>query len=204
MTDSYMATVAQNLAHLRILIPPQPKRNLASNSPNIPMTDDDVYLNSMIHWATIPDGQAGTRRTMETMAQMAREATQDPFFVQFARQFSSLGELESWMRNHFVYRDEHEEILRTPVFMLSDMGRTSGTRVVGLEGDCDDASTFLAAAAKAMGYRTRLVAIRYNKTNPDFEHVFTQAFDGGQWHMLDPTIDTDTVIQSIEDMIVTV
>lgn len=202
--DSYLRTVHRNLQHLRALRPPAPKPNLAESATGMPMTEDDVYLNQRIHWGSIPEGRPGTQQTMQTMARLAREATRDPVFVEFIRQFGTLNDLETWMREHFTYRDEHEELIRTPRFMLADMGRTSGTRIVGLEGDCDDAATFLSAAAKAMGYSARLVAIRYHRSNPDFEHVFAQALDQGQWVTLDPTVEVGTTIQSIEDMIVPV
>lgn len=198
--NPYMRTIATNLAHFRPLIPPQPKRNLASNSKALPKTDDDAYLSARIHWGAIPEGRAGTARTLQTMAELARDAARDPRFQQFARQFSDVLELEQWMRDHFTYRDEQEEILRTPMFMLGDMGRMAGTRVVGLEGDCDDAATFLAAVVKVMGLPARFVAIRWNKSNPDFEHVFTEGYQNGEWITLDPTVEEGTVIHSVEDM----
>jgi transglutaminase-like putative cysteine protease len=166
------------------------------------MTEDDPTLSRQIRWSEIPDGRAGTHRTLKTMAEMARQAARDPKFYSFAQQFSGLSDLESWMRDHFTYRDEHEEVLRTPRFMLEDMGRTAGTRVVGLEGDCDDSATFLAAAARVLGYPARLVAIRHDPSNPDFQHVFAQAKAGAEWITLDPTIDVGTVMESLEDMIV--
>src|SRR5262245_39935598 len=168
--NPYMQTVAHNLSHLRVTVPQQPKRNLASNSATMPMTEDDVYLSRRIKWGQIPEGRMGTRRTMETMAQLARESARDPLFQKFVKQFTGLHDLERWTRDHFVYRDEHEELIRTPLFMLQDMGRSSGNRIIGLEGDCDDVATFLTAAAKVLGRPARLVAIRANRGNPDFEH----------------------------------
>src|SRR5215831_14324231 len=108
MAHPYMQTLATNLAHLHALIPPQPKRNLASNSASMPMTEEDSYLAPQIRWRSIPEGRPGTHRTMQTMADIARQATHDADFVKFAWQFSSLGELDTWMRQHFVYRDEHD------------------------------------------------------------------------------------------------
>src|SRR5215475_209240 len=204
MTADYLSTVAHNLRHLAMLTPPQPKRNLASHGTRIPMTEDDPYLGSRVRWGSIPEGRGGTMRTMQTMAQLAHEATHDPVFIKFARQFSGIQDLESWTRDHFVYQDEHEELIRTPRFMLEDMGRVSGTQVVGLQGDCDDVATFLAAAARVLGYPARLVAIRVNASSPDFEHVFAQANVQGEWATLDPTVDIGTDIRSLEDMIVQV
>jgi transglutaminase-like putative cysteine protease len=202
--DPYLNSIHHNLSHLRSIIPAQPKRNLAANSKSLPLTEDDPVLANQMKWSAIPEGHPGTHRTLQIMAQMAREASRDPKFVKFARQFSGLSDLENWMRDHFTYRDERTEVLRTPVFMLEDMGRTTGTRIVGLEGDCDDSATFLGAAAKVLGFPARLVAIRHNPNVPDFEHVFAQAFDRDGWATLDPTVDIGTVINSIESMIVNV
>jgi transglutaminase-like putative cysteine protease len=204
MTDFYMRSVSSNLAHLRTLTPAQPKRNLASNGATLPLTEEDDFLNPQIRWSNIPEGKAGTRSTMQTMAQLARQAAQDPEFIKFMRQFSGVSDFEEWVRDHFVYRDEQQELIRTPIFMLEDMGRTSGTHVVGLEGDCDDIATFISAGICVLGLPARLVAIRHDQNDPNFQHVFAQANESGQWITLDPTIDTDTTMQSLEDMIVPV
>lgn len=136
------------------------------------------------------------------MARLARAAASDPEFCGFARRLATLNGIESFVRSHFVYRDENEEIVRDPRFMLADMGRvdTNG-RVVQLEGDCDDIATFYAAAVVAIGKAARFVAIRYTSGNPNFEHVFTQAYDGGQWIILDATVPKGTRMQWIESMI---
>jgi len=108
---------------------------------------------------------------------------------------------DSWVRAHFNYRDEYEEIVRSPDFMLADMGRVDAIgRVVQLEGDCDDVSTFYAAVALVLGKRARFVAIRYRAENPNFEHVFAQVYDGVQWLVYDATVKPGTRIESIEEM----
>lgn len=86
------------------------------------------------------------------------------------------------------------------MFMLADMGRHDANRTVGLEGDCDDVSGFVAAITKALDYPTRLTAIRYTWDNPDFEHVFAEAYDNGQWHVLDPTVDAGKTMNAIESL----
>lgn len=70
-----------------------------------------------------------------------------------------------------------------------------------LEGDCDDISTFYAAIFKSLGYPTRLVAIRYDVSNPNFEHVFTQAYSMAVWQTFDATVPPGTQIKAIETMI---
>ena len=136
------------------------------------------------------------------MARLARAAASDPDFRAFARRLATLEGIEAFVRSHYAYRDEHEEIVRDPRFMLADMGRVDpGGRVVGLEGDCDDVSTFYAACAVAIGKAARFIAIRYTPGNPNFEHVFTQAYDGGQWKILDATVPAGTPMRWIESMI---
>jgi transglutaminase-like putative cysteine protease len=138
------------------------------------------------------------------MAQLARSAASDPDFVSKARQLGSLDAVERFVRDRFVYRDEGEEIVRDPRFMLGDAGRFDGTRTVGVEGDCDDVSTLFAAFSKALGYRARFMAIRYSPTNPNFEHVFAQAYDGGIWRVLDATVQQGTTVEWIENIVLEV
>jgi transglutaminase-like putative cysteine protease len=134
------------------------------------------------------------------MAQLARAAANDSAISHLAHQLGSVAAIESWTRRNFVYRDEFEEIVRTPEFMLADMGRLDNGRVVGLEGDCDDASTFIAALAKALGYPVRFVAIRYHSDSPNFEHVFPQVYDGAHWMVVDVTVSPETRIEWLEQM----
>jgi transglutaminase-like putative cysteine protease len=199
-----MRALAANLAHLRTLVPPARRPNLASNAAEIPMTEDEPYLSRQIKWQTIPTGRAGTRRTLQVMAELARQAAADPAFRKFMGQFGGISDFEDWVRSHFVYRDEHEETIRTPMFMLRDMGRHNQDRVIGLEGDCDDSATFLGAGAKVLGLPAQLTAIRVNRQNPEFEHVFAEAYSNGQWLTLDPTVEETTNIQAIESMTVQV
>lgn len=134
------------------------------------------------------------------MAQLARAAANDPAFVAFARGLGSIGSLDAWVRETFIYRDESEEIVRTPQFMLADMGRMDNGRVVRLEGDCDDISTFYCAACSALGHRARFVAIRFRQETLNFEHVYAQAYDGGRWLTLDATVRPGTPIKSLEEL----
>lgn len=57
-------------------------------------------------------------------------------------------------------------------------------------GDCDDASTYLAALLKSVGYRVNLTVIA-NPKNPtqNFSHIYVQAYSTkqGRWISLDMT-----------------
>lgn len=137
--------------------------------------------------------------TLRVMASLARNAASDPGFRRWAKRFSSIEDVNAWVLQHFVYREEREETLREPQFMLADMGRVDNGRIVQLEGDCDDISIFYTAVTKSIGFPSRFVAIRYTPEHPEFEHVFAQAHDGRQWLTLDAT--TDTTMEPIEEMI---
>jgi transglutaminase-like putative cysteine protease len=130
------------------------------------------------------------------MRSLARAASQNSDFVSWALAFNSSAEIESWVRAHFRYRDESEEILRTPDFMLND----ALSRLGYLEGDCDDIATFYAATFLVLGIPARFVAIRYTPNNPNFEHVFTQAYDMAEWRTFDATVPPGTDIKALEKM----
>lgn len=134
------------------------------------------------------------------MVRLARSAASDPAFQSFAEQFYSIDQIDAWIRAHYLYRDEESEVVRSPQFMLADMGRKDQGRTVQLEGDCDDVATFTAALAKTLGYPSRIVAIRTDPNDPNYDHVFVEVSDGGAWKTLDATVPPGTEIQSVEDM----
>ena len=130
------------------------------------------------------------------MAALAREASRNEYFRQHVGAAivpnTSIGVLDSWIRQHFRYRDEIEEIVREPAAMLEDL------QLLGyVEGDCDDVATFTAAVLRAYGYPAKLVAIRYNAADPEFRHVFVES-DGVR---LDATVPEGTQHQEIERMV---
>jgi transglutaminase-like putative cysteine protease len=129
------------------------------------------------------------------MALLSRKAASNPAFLEVARSLGSLQAVDRFVRENYKYRDEREEIIRTPEFMLNDIGR-----IGYMEGDCDDVSTLYAAFIRALGYPARFVAIRYTPQNPNFEHVFTQAYAGGNWQTFDATVMPGVVLESLEQM----
>lgn len=129
------------------------------------------------------------------MALLARKAASDPAFALRARILGSLQAVDEFVRANYRYRDEREEIVRTPQFMLNDL-----VRIGYMEGDCDDVSTLYAAFITALGFPSRLVAIRYNADNPNFEHVFAQAYASGNWQTFDATVAQGTILRALEDM----
>jgi transglutaminase-like putative cysteine protease len=132
------------------------------------------------------------------MKHLVNHASRNPEFRKFALEFHTSSEVDEWVRAHFRYRDEREEILRTPEFQLND----ALVRLGYLEGDCDDVSMFYAAVLKTLGLPVRFVAIRYTPDNPNFEHVFTQAYDMAAWRTFDATVPAGSPIRALESMTV--
>jgi hypothetical protein len=47
-----------------------------------------------------------------------------------------------------------------------------------------------------MDVKVRFVAIRSTYTDPNFDHVYIEAFDGKDWQLFDSTVPRGTVIES--------
>jgi hypothetical protein len=84
----------------------------------------------------------------------------------------------NWFKKTVDYR-------RDPygVELLQDVWSTLDRK----RGDCDDATTFLAAAAEVLGSPARIVTV---STRPSKEpnHVYAEALVGGRWQGLDATV----------------
>lgn len=102
------------------------------------------------------------------------------------------------LRASFIYRDEIEEIVRTPFQMMLDYMRNR------LEGDCDDISTFQAAILSVWGYPVRLVAIRYEESTDQFQHVFIETEQRGRWTRYDITTPPGTLHRELDRMVMDV
>lgn len=127
------------------------------------------------------------------MARLAREGADHPDILEFVsvcevgNAHSVLCCLDSRIRQAFWYRDEIQELIRTPAHMMEDF-----TDRGILEGDCDDIATFSAACSIALGLRSMLVAIRTDPNDLNYRHVFTETWDGQQWFRLDATVAPTT------------
>jgi hypothetical protein len=89
-----------------------------------------------------------------------------------------LATIFNWFKKNIDYRrDPHGVELLQDVWATLDRKR----------GDCDDATTFLAAAAEVLGSPARIVTV---STRPSKEpnHVYAEAFVGGRWQGLDATV----------------
>lgn len=95
--------------------------------------------------------------------------------------------MDTWLRNHFQYRPEQEEVIRTVPFMLTDLDSSSA-----IEGDCDDIATFTGAWLMMLGIPARFTAIQ-SQPEGEFDHVFAEGQGGGWWQPIDPTVPLGTV-----------
>lgn len=125
-----------------------------------------------------PPGDGGTYRTLQIMAQLARQAAVDPSIRDRAAQlisgcgrdyrcqdFALMGWVSSRMR--YVNDPEHVETINHPVTWTERRIRQNGF----VYGDCDDMSTYLASLLKAVGHNPTLTAIARFKDQP-FHHVY--------------------------------
>lgn len=136
---------------------------------------------------SIPDGPAGTARTLAVMRALVRQYRTNPYIRQTATgivfltpekdDVSECRALFEYVRDHIRYtRDIYDvETISTPDKTLQ-----------GLIGDCDDQTVLLASLLEAVGYPTRFVIAGYTDDRT-FEHVYLQVFALDQWIDCDPT-----------------
>jgi transglutaminase-like putative cysteine protease len=194
---SYLGSLQWNFPHL------EARRGTLRNAAAAPedtLTDLDPVLAKLIRWQPLPEGREGTLKTLHVMAELARAAAHDPGFIGFVEAHfldAPLDAVDSYYRAFYRYRDEQEETVRTPQFMVADLAR-----IGHLEGDCDDIATLYAATFAVLGYPARFVAIRYR--SDVFEHVFVEANVNGTWRRFDATVRQGQPMIALESLIVQV
>jgi hypothetical protein len=140
----------------------------------------------------IPKGYAGTRKTVELIADLVREGAKDFCVRQTAieilmrhgvRPKDYLGEIDTlfeWVKRNVRYtRDIHRvELLHTARRMLELRA-----------GDCDDMTILLCAMLKSIGHPVRLALVGFNPRRKKlFTHIYLEVFHKGWWIPLDPTV----------------
>jgi transglutaminase-like putative cysteine protease len=136
----------------------------------------------------LPDGDAGTRATLEIMARLVRQYRKDLAMRELALSivrdvsgwkdfFGMAAALCLWVHGHIQYvRDIRDvETVQTP----------DKTLALG-QGDCDDQSTLLATLLEAVGFPTHFVAIK-TEVGAQFVHVLCEADIDGNWTPLETT-----------------
>lgn len=134
---------------------------------------------------------------MQLMRSLVLQSLNSKKWVSFVSRFwlkadstiERLRYVESFIRDKFQYVDEKFETLLTPDYMLQGLEITGALR-----GDCDDISVFHAAVLTIMDIKVRFVAIRSVQSNPNYDHVFIEAFNGSDWILYDITVPQGTPI----------
>lgn len=136
----------------------------------------------------IPDGPAGTRVTLQTMASLVRTYRKVLRLRELALSivrpvagsknfFAEAVALCEWVRGSIQYvRDIRDvETIQTPVVTLDYR-----------QGDCDDQATLLATLLECVGFTTRFRAVATDPGGP-FVHVLTEALIENAWVPLETT-----------------
>jgi transglutaminase-like putative cysteine protease len=146
-----------------------------------------------IYIGRIPRGYAGTKKTVDYIAQLIREGAKDFCVRQRAidilismrvRPKDYLREIETlfeWVKNNVRYtRDiHHVELLHSARRMLELRA-----------GDCDDMTILLASMIKSIGHPVRLVLVGFNPRKKKlFSHIYLEALCKGLWIPLDATMN---------------
>lgn len=131
----------------------------------------------------IPDGVAGTKITLDRMADLARAGRRDPYIRKLALAIIAGVPAKNWdaelMRLHKWVRDNIRYV-RDPVDSLS------GSTVKGIEylatpratleskaGDCDESATLLSSLLGSVGHPSRFVAVGLH--GRPYSHVFVES-----------------------------
>lgn len=148
-------------------------------------------MNVKVEHYTIPWGNAGIRRTLRKMGQLARHDLSHPLLVQTTGRIlaDSTGPADQARRIRefltvyvrFLPDPSGLELVRSPVFMLREIEAHGQT-----QGDCDDVATLGAAMGLAVDLPARFVVLSF-KPHAPFSHVFTELATPAGWLELDTT-----------------
>lgn len=132
------------------------------------------------------------------MASLAQSGSLSPELAEvvgLSRRFGlhdPLGAWDAFIRQYFVYREEWNEVIRAPEFMIEEYWERGY-----FEGDCDCVSTLFGSGCRVLGFPCRFVAIRTDPTVPEFLHVYSEAFDSRGWRRFDATVPVNIVDSEI-------
>jgi transglutaminase-like putative cysteine protease len=135
----------------------------------------------VIH-TTIQPGNAGTRETLVIMRNLALKAAYSEFFYRWAMSFRNTDHVNT-IRDVYTYTPEEIETLIAPEYNLQYF-MEFGTFI----GDCDDIAMLYGAIFNVRGIRSRFVAMRTERDNPEFLHVVIEAYEDNRWKRFDPTV----------------
>lgn len=136
----------------------------------------------------LPEGIAGTVRTLEVMAELVRKDRDSAFVGNLLRlikgHVSRRGQIEFVSACFFIARDSIRYMDDPEPFeKLADIQRIFEAGV----GDCDEKVIALCTLLYAAGVPCRFVVQSYD--GREFHHVYCEASVNGEWIALDPTAD---------------
>lgn len=142
----------------------------------------------------LPDGHAGTLRTLDVMRTLARRDYLSRFVSSTVRSILEKAPTPEPVPALYLFaRDEIRYISDPPnIEFVQDFERCTKSR----RGDCDDKCTWLATALLSMDCPCRFVVQSYDGTYLEngWDHVFVEYYDWEKWRWvsLDPTADGHT------------
>ena len=133
----------------------------------------------------LPDGDLGTKRTLEYMREFKEQAKLMPEIRSLAHRivnnvpakdwYGELEAIQNWVKTNVRYTFD--------IAGVETLQRPDVTISLG-HGDCDDQSTLVASLAETIGLPSRFVAVGGN----EFEHVFAEVFlPGDGWVSVETT-----------------
>ena len=146
---------------------------------------------NQIRIMSIANGPQGTRETLRIMAGLAREARHSLEFCTFVRDLTcevhTPEEMDDYIRARYTYQHEDIETLYAPRFNVLHY-RLHGY----FTGDCDDVTILYCAIYNALGYPSRMVAMRTKRNDENYFHVVPELFIHERWLRFDPTVPPGT------------
>lgn len=119
----------------------------------------------------IAEGPAGTRQTLDVIAQLARAGKDSPIVRSFALNLWGPTSIERWIRRNWQIVPDPPmiEYIVTPERQLQELG-VNGV----LKGDCDDAAALVSAMLLSIGFPARLIAVRV-QGDSEYSHVWVES-----------------------------
>jgi transglutaminase-like putative cysteine protease len=153
----------------------------------------------LARYASLIGGDWGVYQTVQTLKGLVNDSLRDPNAVIRMRAESILGpvaekdedgeitEIYNYVVSvlHYVDDPADIELLKNPVLIDNDVSNQGY-----FMGDCDDASGYLAALLKSVGYSVQFVIVTpINAPGFDYRHIYVRAWKprAGEWIALDPT-----------------
>lgn len=152
----------------------------------------------------LPDGDDGTRRTLERMRDMVLSAIAHPLVRWYGTDIvrgvppldrpSQVAAIRAFLatRVTFVPDPLGVEWLTSPPAMLDTISQRYYT-----VGDCDDVAMLGAALGGSVGLPSRFVVVGFVHPDAPMGHVYTELFDGAQWRELDITRPSQQLLADV-------